>query len=258
MNNYFNEVFSSFVSFHLEFSPGHRVIDIFSSCFSFYLSSKCKDNNFKAHIQQLDNLVIESLSIFSHTLVITDTSIKNNIATSISHTYIHNKPIIKALYHAVNIMSTKAELFTIRYSINQATNFNDVLKIIIVTNFIHTAKKIFNLTSHSFQSYAASILNKLRSFFFHHQENVIEFWKYPSCSNWPLHKVVDKEMKSFNLIPLFSCKSSWDFSKKKECDNIANRWRMIFQASDLKGKHFLDLIDSNDNIIELSYIKDSS
>ena len=32
---------------------------------------------------------------------------------------------------------------------------------------------------------------------------------------------------------------------------------MIFQALDLKGKHFLDLLD-DDNTIELSYIKDRS
>jgi len=33
---------------------------------------------------------------------------------------------------------------------------------------------------------------------------------------------------------------------------------MIFQASDSKGKQFLNLLDSNDNIIELSYIKEES
>ena len=31
---------------------------------------------------------------------------------------------------------------------------------------------------------------------------------------------------------------------------------MIFQASDMKGKQFLDLVDSNNNPLELSYIKD--
>ena len=31
---------------------------------------------------------------------------------------------------------------------------------------------------------------------------------------------------------------------------------MIFQALDAKEKHFLDLLNTNDNIIELSYIKD--
>jgi len=255
MNNCFNEVFPSFVSLHSEFSSGCRVIDIFSSQFSFHLSSKHKDDNFKAHIQQLDNLAIKSSSIPLHALIITDASIKNNIATSISHIHIHNKPITKTLHHAVNIMSTEAELFVIRCGINQATNSNDVSKIIIFTDFIYTAKKIFDLTFHPFQSHTASILNELQSFFSHHQENVIEFWECSSHSNWPLHKAVYKKTKSFSTIPLLSCKLFWNFSKKKKRDDITNRWRMIFQASDLKRKHFLNLINSDNNIIKPSYIK---
>ena len=31
---------------------------------------------------------------------------------------------------------------------------------------------------------------------------------------------------------------------------------MMFQASDLKGNQFLDLLDDNNNIIKLSYVKD--
>ena len=87
---------------------------------------------------------------------------------------------------------------------------------------------------------------------------MIKFWECPSYINWPLHKAVDKEIKSFSPILLFPYKLSWNFSKKKECNNITNRWRIIFQVSDLKGKHFLNLIDSDDNIIEPSYIKGSS
>ena len=37
-----------------------------------------------------------------------------------------------------------------------------------------------------------------------------------------------------------------------------NRWKMTFQVSDFKGKQFLDLLDSDDNIIEPSYIKGRS
>ena len=84
------------------------------------------------------------------TLVIMDASIKNNVATSISHIHIHNKPIVKMLHHAINITSTEAELFTIRCSINQATNLNDISKIIVVTDSIHTTRKIFDPTSHPF------------------------------------------------------------------------------------------------------------
>jgi len=81
------------------------------------------------------------LSIPSYTLIITDASIKNNIATSISHTHIHNKPVTKTLHHVVNVISTEAELFAIRCSINQATKTNDISKIIVITDSIHTAKK---------------------------------------------------------------------------------------------------------------------
>ena len=56
-------------------------------------------------------------------------------------------------------------------------------------------------------------------------------------------------------MPFFLYKMSWDLSKKRKCDNITNRWKMMFQASDFKGSQFLDLLDDNDNIIKLSYIK---
>jgi len=36
--------------------------------------------------------------------------------------------------------------------------------------------------------------------------------------------MVDKETKKFDLIPLYLNKSSWDFSKKKECDDIIRDW----------------------------------
>jgi len=67
--------------------------------------------------------------------------------------------------------------------------------------------------------------------------------------------VVNKETKLFNPILLFPCKSLWDFSKKNKCNNLANRWKMTFQALYLKEKHFLDLLDNDNNIIKLSYIK---
>jgi len=75
---------------------------------------------------------------------------------------------------------------------------------------------------------------------------------------WSLHKVVDKETKAFNPTLLFPSKMSWDFSKKNKCDDILNVWKMTFQASDLKGKLFLDLLDDNNNIIKPSYTKGGS
>ena len=51
---------------------------------------------------------------------------------------------------------------------------------------------------------------------------------------------------------IFPCKLSWNFSKKTECENILNFWRMTFQASDDRGHHFLDLLDKDSNLLEPS------
>ena len=116
----------------------------------------------------------------SMALVITDTSIKNDIATSISHIHIANLPLIKMVHHTVFVSSTEAELFAIRCSINQACIKENISKIIIITDSIHVAKKIFDSKLHPFQTHTLAILSKLRHFFNINQENSIEFWE---CSS---------------------------------------------------------------------------
>ena len=80
----------------------------------------------------------------------------------------------------MNVMTIKAELFTIRCDINQATNLNDINKIIVITDFIHATKRIFNPSLHPFQIHVASISDELRKFFIKNGDNSIKFWKYPS------------------------------------------------------------------------------
>jgi len=70
IDNRFNEVFPSFAPLHPEFSPGFRVIDTFSNCFSFNLFSKQKNDSLKTCIHQLDNMVIKSSSIPSLALIV--------------------------------------------------------------------------------------------------------------------------------------------------------------------------------------------
>ena len=169
-----------------------------------------------------------------------------------------NKPLTKMVHHAVNIMSTEAELFAIRYSINQLLCFNNILKIIVITNSIHVAHKILNSSVHSYQIQLATILSDLCDFFNSHNNNSIKFWECPSHLNWRFHDKVDKETKAFNLMPLLPCKNSWDFSKKNKSNDIVNAWKMTFQASNLKENQFLDLLDDDNNIIEPTYVKGRS
>ena len=184
-----------------------------------------------------------------------DASIKNNVATSILHTHILNHPLIKILYYAAFVTSAEAELFTIRCSINQVLSKENISKIIVFTDSIHIAKKIFDPLSYPLQIHAVAILNELRQFFSRDSNNSIEFWECPSHLNWHLHKAVNLETKTSNPTPVYPCKTSWDYSKKTECDDILNNWKITFQASDSKRNQFHNLLDDNFNIIELFYAK---
>ena len=93
----------------------------------------------------------------------------------------------------------------------------------LITDFIHTAKKIFNYLLHPFQIHIASISDELRKFFANNPDNMIKFLECPSCCKWSLHKIVDKETKKFWPNLCYSCKSLWDFDKKSECDDIISR-----------------------------------
>jgi len=113
-------------------------------------------------------------------IVVTDASIKNQVATLISHVHIHDRPVIKTIHHTVSITFTKVKLFVIRYSINQATYLSDVKCIFVITDSIHTAKRIFNSSSHLYQIHSAAISRELREFFQKDSNNSIKFWDCPS------------------------------------------------------------------------------
>jgi len=223
MDNMFNKVFLLFDPINPKFQPGNKIIDNFSNHVSFHLFSKCNDCTFEKYIQQLDALAIESSNSLTNALVIMNTSIKNNVTVFIAHIHVHNKPMVKTLHHTINVTSSKAEFFVIRCGIIQAVCSHEISKIIVITNSIHAAKKIFDLSLHLLQKQATLILKDLREFFNHHHENIIKFWECPSKSNWKLHKVIDIETKSFNLTPFMPNKNFWDFSRKSECNDIINK-----------------------------------
>ena len=91
-----------------------------------------------------------------------------------------SQPLIKTIYHAVNITSMEAELFIIRCGINQAMCIDNISKIIVVTDSIYMVKRIFDLSVHLFQVQSAAVLSDLHYFFNCHTNNSIKFWKCPS------------------------------------------------------------------------------
>ena len=213
-------IFPAFSPLNSEFSPGHRIIDNFSNWFSFNLVNKNEKEINKICTQELDEIVLCNSSLPNSALVITDTSIKNNIAMSISHIHSAIQPLIKTVHHALFVTSMEAELFAIRCGINQACSIENISKIIIVTDSIHVAKKIFSGESHPFQIHTSAILSELGKFFNSNDANSIEFWECPSKIKWRFHHDVNKDSKSFTVTPIYPCKISWDFCKKSDSNDI--------------------------------------
>ena len=157
--NKLHGVFPSFSPLDPELNLGSRIIDIFQDWFSFNLASKTKNDLVCS--QQLDDITILS-SMSPHTaIVVPDTSIKNDIATLVSYIHIRDNSLIKTVHYAAYVTSTEAELFTIRYGLSQACNKENISKVIVITNSIYVAKKIFNTKLHPYQIHMTAILNEL-------------------------------------------------------------------------------------------------
>ena len=179
-NNCLNGLFSSFDNFHKELSSGLHLVDNFPNCFFFHIVN-CKDEEIKnTHTYKL-NKIFEDTHLDSKTVVvISDASIKNSVATSILHIYSSGNILAKTIHHTINATSTEAELFVIRCSINQAFQVQDTTHIIVNTDTIHFARRIFDFLSHSYQLQSIAISQDLRVFFNKNSNNSIDFWDCPS------------------------------------------------------------------------------
>jgi len=171
MDNKSNKILFVFSPFDKEFSPGKRLIDSYSDWLSFHIWT----HNVKNHICNLNNITINTSNNFYSLIVISDTSIRNNIATSILHIHSHNRPVTKTIHYVINVTTTKAELFTIRCGINQAIDIPNIKHIVVITDFLYATKKIFDSSLHPYQIHSTAISQELRDFFKRDSNNHINF-----------------------------------------------------------------------------------
>ena len=118
---------------------------------------------------------------------------------SISHIHSSFNNIRKIIHHTINVTSTEAKLFAIKYGINQVIQIPETTHIVIITDAIHPAECIFDFSIHPYQFQSIAIVKNLRLFFLKHLINAIEFWYCPSNDRWLHYHAVDKDMKKFNL-----------------------------------------------------------
>ena len=84
-NNYLNEIHPSFNRLHRELSSGFCLCDNLSNCFSFHKVDKKKPENIYNHLKSLDKLLFNSSLNINMVIIIADTRIRNNTATSVSY-----------------------------------------------------------------------------------------------------------------------------------------------------------------------------
>jgi len=87
---------------------------------------------------------------------------------------------MKTIHHAINVTSTETKLFAVRYNISQASQIPGITHIVIVTNTIPAAKRIFDMSLHPYQPHSIAIFSNLRRFFNKNSGNMISFWDCPS------------------------------------------------------------------------------
>ena len=127
------------------------LIDIFSSYFSFYHAIHENKESKAAYIHKLDKCIFSALIDPKSVVVVSNASIRNNVAISIAHVHLYLNSINKTIHYTVNITSTEAELFAIRCGINQAVQIPDVAHIIVIMNAMYVAHYIFNSLIHPYQ-----------------------------------------------------------------------------------------------------------
>ena len=178
VDNKHNKFYPSFSFFNEEFKPGNRFIDLFSDNFSFHPYS----SNTKKHIKKLNDITLKTSSNPSSTIIVSDASIMNHVTTSISHIHSFNKPVIKTIHRAINVTTTETKLFAIWCDINQAVASSNVNQIVVITNSLHAARRIFNSSVHPYQIHvkiARSGLSFLFSYsYFHFHFDLFSFFYF--------------------------------------------------------------------------------
>ena len=94
-------------------------------------------------------------------IIVSDASTKNNIATSIAHIHSFNSPLKKTTHHTISITSTEAELFALKYGINQVVQVPGSSYIIVITDILCAAKRIFDSLIHPYQLQSIAISKDL-------------------------------------------------------------------------------------------------
>ena len=259
INHRLNQIHPAFDSMNQELRPGLCIVDLFANQLSFHTVKRSDSVARANHTQKLNNILLSSTSQPNTIIVITDASVrKGHYAISIAHGWQSRRLVFNSEYAAVNVTPAEAETFALRDGIGQATSLEGIDKIVVITDSISCAQKLFDMSNHPKQGHTIAISRSLRPFLSRDPANSIQFWDCPSEDKWPLHYKVDQQAKS-HLIPVrHPNKESWEFCRQSECKDLTKEWQMLFENAPYKGSQFLDTYNDDGHLIIPSYTKGGS
>ena len=117
-NTCLNQVLPAFDSLNRELSLGFCLVDTFPDYFFFYIVNYRSVEVKIAYKNKLKNIYIDSFNSHDTMLIITDASVKNNIATTVSYIWREHRIIMKTVHHVINIIFIEAKIFATRYGIS--------------------------------------------------------------------------------------------------------------------------------------------
>jgi len=259
VNEHLNGVRECFNPLFPLFSLGSRVVDHFPSRFSFHSPSSSSNEDLYLHLQNL-NQAFRSFQTASHNIaIVTDGGIKKSqVATAVTHIWSENSIVQCLQANSINITLIEAELMAIHLGLISAMEEENIHNIIVITDSITAAKKVFESKTDPLQNMFILVTLAINSFFRKDGRNKIQFWFCPSKAKWPKHKLVDDQVKADKCAPIFPSKESYLFNKKKEYDNILSEWQDSFMSNPKRGQLFLNFEDENQKVIKPTYAKGGS
>jgi len=117
-NTCLNQVLLAFNSLNRELSLEFCLVDTFPDYFSFYIVNHWSVEVKIAYKNKLKNIYIDSFNSYDTMLIITDASVKNNIATTVLYIWREYRIIMKTVHYIINITFTEAKIFATRYGIS--------------------------------------------------------------------------------------------------------------------------------------------
>jgi len=166
VNKCLNDVRECFNLLFPLFSLGSRVVNHFSSRFSFHSPSSSSNEDLYHHIQNLNQVFRSSQTAPYNIAIIADGGIKKSqVATTVAYIWSENSLVQCLQANSINVTSIEAELMATRLGLIPTMEEENVHNIIVITDSIATAKKVFESKTNPLQNMFILVTSAIDSFF---------------------------------------------------------------------------------------------